>query len=196
MRRFSQHSLMLVVFIIAVLLAAFEPEASSKLRFDREAIAQGEWWRLLSAHVVHLGLNHLLMNMLGWVLLWVIFARELSQLHWLSVFFLSAMGVSAGLWWLNPELYWYVGLSGVLHGVFAAGLIMSIKHWRSLEMLLLLAFAGKLLWEQFAGAMPGSEEMAGGRVIVDAHLYGALAVLPLVFVYRLIYGRKFGPKRL
>ena len=31
----------------------------------------------------------------------------------------------------------------------------------------------KLLWEFFYGALPGSEDMAGGRVLTEAHLLGA-----------------------
>jgi hypothetical protein len=33
---------------------------------------------------------------------------------------------------------------------------------------------GKLAWEQFSGPLPGSEGTAGGPVIVDSHLFGAL----------------------
>ena len=32
-----------------------------------------------------------------------------------------------------------------------------------------------MIWEQVYGPAPGSEEMAGGNVIVNAHMYGAIA---------------------
>jgi hypothetical protein len=32
------------------------------------------------------------------------------------------------------------------------------------------------------GALPGSEQMTGGHVLVEAHLYGALAGLAAVFL--------------
>ena len=34
------------------------------LRFERSAIAAGEWWRLLGAHFVHLGWMHVLLDAL------------------------------------------------------------------------------------------------------------------------------------
>ena len=46
------------------------------LRYDRVALAAGQWWRLLSAHVVHLSVRHALVNCLGLVLLWALFLRD------------------------------------------------------------------------------------------------------------------------
>jgi rhomboid family GlyGly-CTERM serine protease len=74
----------------------------------------------------------------------------------------------------DPGLDWYVGLSGVLHGLFAAG---ALRHWRerpAAAALMLAVLAGKLLWEQLLGPLPGTSSVAGGPVIVDAHLFGAL----------------------
>jgi len=33
----------------------------------------------------------------------------------------GALGISSALWWLSPRVSWYVGASGVLHAVMAAG---------------------------------------------------------------------------
>ena len=33
----------------------------------------------------------------------------------------GALAISSGLWWLSPRVTWYVGASGVLHSVMAAG---------------------------------------------------------------------------
>ena len=41
----------------------------------------------------------------------------------------------------------------------------------------LLAIAAKLGWEQWGGAMPGTAALAGGSVITEAHLYGAVGGL-------------------
>ena len=52
------------------------------LRYDRVALAAGEWWRLLTAHVVHLDTRHALLNCLGLALMWALFARDYSPRQW------------------------------------------------------------------------------------------------------------------
>jgi rhomboid family GlyGly-CTERM serine protease len=97
------------------------------------------------------------------------------------VFFVGAFAVSAGMLAFNPSLRWYVGLSGVLHGFFIAGCLADMhKTFRWDNALLFGLVTVKLIYEQIWGPLPGSEETAGGNVISDAHLYGALAGL---FVY-------------
>ena len=39
---------------------------------------------------------------------------------------------------------------------------------------LLLVVLGKMSWEQLGGHMPWAESMAGGRVVTDAHVWGAV----------------------
>src|ERR1700723_95427 len=46
------------------------------LRYECSAIATRGWWRLLTAHIVHLDLHHLILNELGLVLMWSLFAED------------------------------------------------------------------------------------------------------------------------
>jgi len=149
------------------------------LRYDRTAILDGQWWRLLSAHLVHLGGPHLAMNLAGLWLVWALVGAALSERSWLVLLFADALITGLGLLIFTPQLGWYVGLSGVLHGLLVAGTIAEIRAGRRGSWLLLAAVAFKLAWEQLAGPLPGSEASAGGTVIVDAHLYGALGGLLL-----------------
>ena len=161
--------LLLILLTLDVVLALGDSLAAM-LRYERGAIASGGWWRLLTGHLVHLDLHHLVLNELGLVLMWSLFADDFDALEWLVIGFAGALAISAGLWWLSPRVAWYVGSSGILHTVLGAG---TARHlWRHAwdRWLLLAALAGKLLFEQFSGhAQPG--------VVVDAHLYGALAGL-------------------
>ena len=78
---------------------------------------------------------------------------------------------------MHVSLDTYVGLSGLLYGLLVAGLLAGVLE-RDREAIILAAFViAKLAWEQFAGPMPGSEATTGGKVIVEAHLYGALGGL-------------------
>src|SRR5258707_7247730 len=137
------------------------------LRYDRSAIAAGGWWRLLTAHIVHLDAHHLILNELGLGLMWSLFSQDYAAEEWCAIIFAGALGISSGLWWLSPHVAWYVGASGVLHSVMAAG---AAKHLidRAWDRWILIVFlSGKLAYEQLGGREPP-------LVVVDAHLYCAL----------------------
>jgi len=70
--------------------------ANELLRYDRGAIAAGGWWRLLTAHIVHLDASHLVLNELGLVLMWSLFADDYDAIEW-SVIVLSALWASVRL---------------------------------------------------------------------------------------------------
>lgn len=144
------------------------------LQYDRRAIAAGEWWRLLTAHLVHLDSRHAALDLGGLALLWALFARDLSPRAWAVVLLIAAAAIDCGLWFRDPGVMWYLGISGVLHGVLAAAAFVRLRR-RDLEGWLLLGLLlAKLAYEQTHGAMPFAGDMP---VIVDAHLYGALGGL-------------------
>ena len=150
-------------------------EGREYLRYDRSAIGDGQLWRLMSGHIVHLGLSHLLLNLAGLLLVWYLVGACLTAPQWALVFGASLAGIDAGFWWLEPQLSWYVGLSGTLHGLLAAGIAHGIGARRTEMRILAAALILKLAYEQVAGPLPGSETSSGGDVIVAAPLYGALA---------------------
>jgi len=175
-RQFLQrHSLPLIIIVIVTFLGFFGSDVTLWLRFDRNAILSGEIWRLLTGHLTHLGWSHLVMNAVGLALIWVLFGQRLSNKRWIQTIIISALFISLLLLTLNPQLRWYVGFSGVLHAMFVIGCIYDLKTGRWDAKLLLLIIVAKLAWEQVIGPLPGSETTAGGTVIVDAHLYGAVA---------------------
>ena len=154
------------------------------LRFDRQGIEASEYWRLLTGHFVHLGWGHLVMNLLGLLLVWLLCGRCFAIRSWCLVLLLTLIGIDLGLWFLDPDVEWYVGLSGLLHGLLTAGLLASFLAGSRDALLLGLLVAGKILWEQVSGPLPGSQGLAGAAVVVDAHLYGALAGAAAAIVVR------------
>ena len=141
------------------------------LRYERGALAQGQWWRLLTAHLVHLDLRHALLNAAGLALVWVLFARAYSPKAWLAILLGAAAAIDAGLWLGDSTVQWYVGSSGVLHGAMAAGALAHIRRGERDGWVLAALLAVKLLYEQTLGALPLSGQ---DPVVVDAHLYGVL----------------------
>ena len=145
------------------------------LRYDRIEIADGQLWRLFSGHFVHLGWSHFALNAAGMMLIFYLVGDRFSPLTWLLVTVFVVLGIDLGFWLLEPQLIWYVGLSGLLHGCFAAGVVDGLRKRQFEEMLMAGLLILKLAYEQIAGPLPGSEGTAGGSVIVAAHLYGAIS---------------------
>lgn len=143
------------------------------LRWER-GLLLAEPWRLLTAHLVHLGWVHLGLNALGAALLGVVVGRALSPTGWLGAGVVSALAVSGGLAIGSPTVQWYVGFSGVLHGLLAAGGITAFRSTPWVSWVLLLALSSKLLLEWFATEGSPVSGLIGGAVVTDAHLYGAL----------------------
>jgi len=184
----------LVVGVACVLLAFGADGLREWGRYERAGLAAGELWRLISGHLVHLSPAHTVMNLVALGILVLLFEDCLRPREWSVVMLAAALTIDAGLYWLAASVDWYVGLSGVLHGVMLAGALKLLARRAGVAYLLLAAVLAKLAWEQLVGPVPGSESTAGGRVIVAAHLYGAIGgALGLLLLSGI---RRLGPTRL
>lgn len=170
----GRHGLGLAIGLALLLLPlAGGGTLAASWRYERTAVAAGEWWRLLSAHIVHLDARHALLNAAGFALVWALFARTYRPLHWTIGIALIVTVIDAGFWFFSPGLQWYVGASALLHGLFACGIIAMIRHretsgWAAAAVLVI-----KIAWEQWQGPLP----FTPGPVVTDSHLYGAIGGL-------------------
>jgi rhomboid family GlyGly-CTERM serine protease len=156
-----------------LLLPVLAGEAGREaLRYDRTALAAGQWWRLLTAHFVHLDFDHAALNSLGLVLMWALFARDYRPRQWLAILLGSIAAIDAGLWLRDSTVDWYVGSSGALHGIMVAGTLAHLRRGDIDGWILAVFIVVKLAYEQSSGALPFTDNHAG--VVVDAHLFGAL----------------------
>ena len=166
----GRRGLALLLACLLLLLPTLAGEAGrALLRYERSALAAGEWWRLVSAHLVHLDLRHALLNVVGLALVWALFARDYSPKAWLAIVLGAVAAIDAGLWLGDSTVQWYVGSSGALHGALAAGVLAHVRKGEPHGWLLAGLLAAKLLYEQAVGALPFS---GSDPVVVDAHLYG------------------------
>ena len=164
-----------ILILIPTVLMLTGDAGMELLRFDRGGIARGELWRLVSGHVVHLGWSHFALNAAGLVLVWYLVGTAYSAVRWLLIASVAVATIGVCFWFLNPDLEWYVGLSGLLHALLVAGIFARLHDDMNAETVVLAVLvAAKLAWEQIYGPLPGSEVTSGGPVIVDAHLYGAV----------------------
>ena len=168
----ASHILWLLLFLLSFLLQALD--WIDDWRFNRSLVEQGDIWLLLSGHIVHMNWSHWLLNMTGLAIVAFFFSSHASFRQWLLVILVAAGVISAGVWWWLPDIKYYVGLSGVLHGLFLYGALREIRFYTISGYVLTTVLIGKLTLEFFNGALPGSEDMTGGRVLTEAHLLGAV----------------------
>jgi rhomboid family GlyGly-CTERM serine protease len=162
-----------IIAVVSLLLELLGDGGRLALAYNRDALEAGEFWRLLTGHFVHLSLTHVLLNLAGLALVVWIVGHAFSWSQWLFVMFVSIVIIDAGFWFLSPELAWYVGISGLLNGILAAGLVIGVAERDPGSVVLAVVVLAKLTWEQTVGPLPGSESTSGGDVVVIAHIYGA-----------------------
>ena len=172
---FTAWVLPITVLSCAIIVAILGDAGRIWLSYDRPEIAAGELWRLLSGHFVHLGISHLIWDAAGFLLIWYLVGQSFGRMQWVFVLLVTIVGIDLGFWFLEPNLSWYVGLSGLVHGFLAAGIVGSLKSGRVDMWILGAALIAKLVYEALVGPLPGSAESSGGAVIVIAHVYGAIA---------------------
>jgi rhomboid family GlyGly-CTERM serine protease len=113
--------------------------------------------------------------MAGLVLLWLLYEDVLPGWRTPAVVCAGSLAVGLGLLIGDPHVDWYVGISGALDTLWAAGALSLMRRRDRFGWMLAGVLLAKLVYEQCFGALPFSSVSSGGMVIVDAHLYGALA---------------------
>jgi len=86
-------------------------------------LADGEWWRLITAAFLHANLIHLGLNML---VLWIVGApveEAIGRGRFLALYLVSGIAGSAGALLLDPNAV-TVGASGAIFGVLGAALVL------------------------------------------------------------------------
>jgi rhomboid family GlyGly-CTERM serine protease len=169
----GSHAFFAIVALLAVGLATATPRVFASLVYERAGVLQGEAWRLLTAHGVHAGPVHLVLNLGGLALVWVAFGQRSTGAGWAAAGAASAIGSAVGVLLWHPEIRAMAGLSATLHGLLAAGAVAAIKSGDRWGWLFLAILAAKLAGELLAG--PLAPVALGGPVAFPSHRYGALA---------------------
>ncbi|WP_159910854.1 rhombosortase [Pantoea sp. 18069] len=169
---------LLALLLAIAALQALPACVRTLLRHEPQALAAGQWWRLLSAHWIHLSGAHAALNACGLVLCCALADATWSTGRLLARMAMLGMGISLLLWALSPQTTDYVGMSGVLYGLMVWMLLPALRARRdgmaALMLLLVLAWLG---WQSWAGPDPREEMLIGGYIVTQAHWFGALGGL-------------------
>jgi rhomboid family GlyGly-CTERM serine protease len=178
-RRIPFLTLLLIGGAVA---AALFPRCAPWLVYDRTAILSGEVWRMFTGHWVHFSLRHLVYDVAPLGLAgWIIETRGLRGFGWFCA--LAPWAISAALLVFEPQMRFCGGLSGLATGALvflALGGLSDPPPWRRVCGAVLLALAGKTLFELAAGRTV-LDTLAGLPVVVSvtSHIAGAATALVL-----------------
>lgn len=90
------------------------------------AIIGGEWWRIISSMFLHIGILHLIMNMLALFYLGTTTERIYGSWRFLIVYFMA--GIGGGLASFAFTINISAGASGAIFGLFGALLFFGLNH--------------------------------------------------------------------
>jgi rhomboid family GlyGly-CTERM serine protease len=173
---------------LAALVIQLIPAWRAPLLYDRTALAGGELWRLWTGHFVHFGWPHFLVDVgLLLVVGWFVEPRHPAFTR-LGLFLMPAF-VSACLFWLEPTMLRYGGLSAVNLGLL---LYLAAQGWRRdwtdwFWPAVLLAYVAELVFEHHRGGTGGGTirfDDPAVRVATGAHLASAAYALLALAVTR------------
>lgn len=193
----------LVYVVTAVQAGSVQGNANSGL-FDALAlwplsVAGGHWWRLVASGFLHIGLIHLVVNMIA---LWVIgrdLEMVLGRLRFTSVYLLSLLGGSTAVFLFGEVLRPVAGASGAIYGLMGGIAVAAFRLKLNLRPILMviginvvltLSIPGISLLGHLGGIVLG---LASTAAILyapvarrNAWQFGALAALLVVLVLALV----------
>lgn len=175
MRGVYRRTPFLFLGLAAAATTGLLPAAVARLAWTRTAIAGGELYRLLTAHLVHATTAHLAADLAGLALVALLVGGELTAQEWWLVTLGSALGSSLAVLWLSPATLAFAGLSAVVHGLLAAGGAAACVRHRTFGLLVAGGLAGKLALERWGGSLLPVALAPGAGIAIDAHLYASLA---------------------
>jgi rhomboid family GlyGly-CTERM serine protease len=180
----ENHNQTLPLFAaLLILLSAacfFVSSIQNFLIFDRSAIIQGEIWRLFTGNAVHFFFFHALFDIAILILAYCLVEKiYIQKLEWVAVLCFCCIGPF--LFFLDPSLSIYGGLSGIASGCFLFAIKVnyitsntSIKYFYGLVLVLCLVkvFLELLLDDSMFVQLPSNV-----RNVPLSHLLGYIIAL-------------------
>lgn len=177
----------LAVLALALVIQLF-PAWRGALIYERDALAAGELWRAWTGHLVHFGWLHFgadtaLLLIIGWTI-----GREFPRASWLGLLLMPPF-ISAAVYWADPAMQRYAGLSAVNLGLL---LLLAARGWKGGRRdwfwpAIVVIYVAELAYEIHRGGRGGgfiAFDDPDVKVATSAHLAAAAYALAAWLVAR------------
>ena len=145
-----------LVLAALALVIQLAPGWRDELLYDRTALSAGGWWRIWTGHFVHFGWPHFVADTgLFLILGWLLDSRH-RLFSRVALVVLPAF-IAAALYWLDPTMDRYGGLSAVNLGLLV---YLALQGWRRdwtdwFWPAVLLIYVGEVIFEIVQGGRGG-----------------------------------------
>ena len=99
-------------------------QAQSDLILFGPAVADGDYWRLITSGFLHVEITHILLNMLSLFWLGRMIEPALGHARFVAIYFVALLGGSLGVMILSPGDP-TLGASGAIYGLLGAAIVMA-----------------------------------------------------------------------
>lgn len=159
-----------------VVLLLLGDDLNPMLQYEREQILAGEWWRLITGHLVHVDAPHLAINAFV-ILVWLYLfdqREDLGTVIW--TIFGYALLTSLGMLLLSTDLEWMLGASAITYALIGGSAFRAaLEGPRRLGLMLLAALSLKMLAEQYWGLESWFSHLVDYPIASETHVYGIAA---------------------
>lgn len=174
----------LLIALTAVLIQ-FCPGVAAWLEYDRAAIASGQLWRIVTCHLTHWSVDHLVWDVAALLVLGAL-CETSDRRGMLRCVAAAAVLIPASIGWLMPDLPFYRGLSGIDSALFVwlattllrECLIARRPDWAAVVITVLCAFVAKTGFEFVTGQTLFVDSTAATMIPIPlAHVVGGLVAI-------------------
>jgi len=161
-------NVLIFILMVASGISFMDPTSEELMKWGadyRPVTVAGEWWRLLTACFVHIGVIHLLMNMYALLSIGYLLEKLMGWRNFLLAYLLTGIASSAtSVWWHENTVS--AGASGAIfgvYGIFVAMLTTNLieKQERQAQLQSILIFIGYNLVFGLKGGVDNAAHIGG-----------------------------------
>lgn len=133
-----------------------------------DGVSSGAFWQVLTSGFTHVGITHILFNMLVLWMLGPSMEQVIGRVRYLAVYFVAMLGGSAAVMVFSEPYSTTVGASGAIYGLMGALVILAIRHrgnvrnilvWLGINVAISFTFPN-ISWQGHLGGLLGGAAVA------------------------------------